>query len=154
MLLLVSNNKRLLLCKKLIRLISEVIWYNCRHERQTYDRLVFMHVIIIESFCRSKIPHDHIDGLVQDCSNSIVNALELLQSCTMPSIYDYHGNATRYMSSGQKCRTSYHIVLRKHFPQCIYLVLRHTCKEVIIDVVLWNIILPIPFLRQLFRLTA
>ena len=25
------------------------------------------------------------DGLVQDCSNSIANALELLQSCTKPS---------------------------------------------------------------------
>ena len=29
---------------------------------------------------------DH-DGLVQDCSNSIGNALELLQSCTKPLIY-------------------------------------------------------------------
>ena len=29
---------------------------------------------------------DYIDGLVQDCSNSIANALELLQSCTKPSI--------------------------------------------------------------------
>ena len=27
----------------------------------------------------------YIDGLVQDCSNSIANALELLQSCTEPS---------------------------------------------------------------------
>ena len=27
------------------------------------------------------------DGLVQDCSNSIANAMELLQSCTKPSIY-------------------------------------------------------------------
>ena len=27
------------------------------------------------------------DGLVQDCSNSIVKALELLQSCTTPSKY-------------------------------------------------------------------
>ena len=27
------------------------------------------------------------DGLVQDCSNSFANALELLQSCTKPSIY-------------------------------------------------------------------
>ena len=27
-----------------------------------------------------------MDGLVQDCSNSIANALELLQSCTKPSI--------------------------------------------------------------------
>ena len=33
----------------------------------------------------------HINGLVQDCSNSIANALELLQSCTKPSIYRlYH----------------------------------------------------------------
>ena len=28
----------------------------------------------------------HFDGLVRDCSNSIANALELLQSCTKPSI--------------------------------------------------------------------
>ena len=28
-----------------------------------------------------------INGLVQDCSNSIVNALELLQSCTIPSMH-------------------------------------------------------------------
>ena len=32
------------------------------------------------------ITMDYIDGLVQDCSNSIANALELLQSCTKPSI--------------------------------------------------------------------
>ena len=29
----------------------------------------------------------HIDGLVQECSNSIANALELLQSCTKPSMW-------------------------------------------------------------------
>ena len=29
----------------------------------------------------------YIDGLVQDCSNSIANALELLQSCTKPSMF-------------------------------------------------------------------
>ena len=29
----------------------------------------------------------HIDGLAQDCSNSIAKALELLQSCTKPSIW-------------------------------------------------------------------
>ena len=29
----------------------------------------------------------NIDSLVQDCSNSIANALELLESCTKPSIY-------------------------------------------------------------------
>ena len=30
----------------------------------------------------------HINGLVQDCSISIANALEILQSCTKPSIYE------------------------------------------------------------------
>ena len=29
----------------------------------------------------------HINGLVQDCSNSSALAMELLQSCTKPSIY-------------------------------------------------------------------
>ena len=30
---------------------------------------------------------EHIDGLVQDCSKPIANALELLQFCIKPSIY-------------------------------------------------------------------
>ena len=30
----------------------------------------------------------HIDGLAQDCSNSSALAMELLQSCAKPSIYD------------------------------------------------------------------
>ena len=33
----------------------------------------------------SQFKNVNIDGLVQDCSNSIANALELLQSCTKPS---------------------------------------------------------------------
>ena len=28
----------------------------------------------------------HVDGLVQDCSNSSALAMELLQSCTKPSM--------------------------------------------------------------------
>ena len=35
----------------------------------------------------------YVDGLVQDCSNSIANALELLQSCTMPSMWYLNYNA-------------------------------------------------------------
>ena len=30
------------------------------------------------------VGHLYIDGLVQDCSNSIAKALELLQSCAKP----------------------------------------------------------------------
>ena len=33
------------------------------------------------------ISDEHIDVLVQDCSNSIANALELLQSCIKPSTH-------------------------------------------------------------------
>ena len=29
----------------------------------------------------------YVNSLVQECSNSIANALELLQSCTKPSVY-------------------------------------------------------------------
>ena len=49
---------------------------------------------------------DQIDGLVQDCSNSISNALELLQSFTKPSINDVIQNGrqglekSRNISSG------------------------------------------------------
>ena len=32
-------------------------------------------------------PSYDLNGLVQDCSNSIANALELFQSCTKPSIW-------------------------------------------------------------------
>ena len=35
---------------------------------------------------RKKQNKDHSDGLVQDFSNSIANALELLQSCTKTSL--------------------------------------------------------------------
>ena len=33
-----------------------------------------------------------IDGIVPDCSVSIANTLEILQSCIKPSIYDFVGN--------------------------------------------------------------
>ena len=33
--------------------------------------------------------YSHIDGIVQDCSNSIAKALELLQSCTKPMHYNH-----------------------------------------------------------------
>ena len=46
--------------------------------------LVCSHVSL--SYAQQNNIHD-IDGLVQDCSISIANILEILQSCTKPSIY-------------------------------------------------------------------
>ena len=35
------------------------------------------------------IIYQHVDGLVPDCSISIANALEILQSCTKPLMWEY-----------------------------------------------------------------
>ena len=40
-------------------------------------------LIFLENKCHEM---KYIDGLMQDCINSIANALELLQSCTKPLI--------------------------------------------------------------------
>ena len=54
----------------------------------------------------------YIDGLVQDCSNSIANALELLQSCNEPSIYIYESYIHKCLAINIKTetQTSYTIV--------------------------------------------
>ena len=39
------------------------------------------------TFSLSCISIHHIDGLAQDCSNSIALAMQLLQSCTKPSMF-------------------------------------------------------------------
>ena len=41
----------------------------------------------------------YIDGLVQNCSNSIANALELLQSCTKPLICFTHLSYTLFQDA-------------------------------------------------------
>ena len=46
--------------------------------------------IIINMYVWYKLVAD-INGLVQVCSISIANALEILESCTKPSIYHVYG---------------------------------------------------------------
>ena len=53
-----------------------------RHETWKIFSIIFTNLqITVLPFVKL----EHLDGLVQDCSNSIANALELLQSCTKPS---------------------------------------------------------------------
>ena len=66
-----------------------------------------------------KICRAYIDGLVQDCSNSIAYALELLQFCTKPSIY----STCMYVLSDN----------------CIRL-FRYVCDDLVIAVIQLNII--------------
>ena len=42
------------------------------------------------------IVFDNCDGLVQDCSNSIANAQELLQSCTKPLEWSYNKHERKW----------------------------------------------------------
>ena len=49
------------------------------HQENAFENVYKMWVILFRP--------PYCDGLVQDCSNSIANALELLLSCTIPSIY-------------------------------------------------------------------
>ena len=44
----------------------------------------------------------HINGLVQDCSISIANALEILQSCTEPSIHPVRYKTKEYTFYGEE----------------------------------------------------
>ena len=53
------------------------VWINGRHVSDDISICFYLN----EKF--------YIDGLAQDCCNSIANALELLQSCTKPSIYGF-----------------------------------------------------------------
>ena len=56
----------------------------------------------------SKMHRTDIYGLVQDCSNSIANALELLQSCIKPSISLFrHDNTSHPIMNDWAIRVTY-----------------------------------------------
>ena len=59
----------------------------------------------------------YIDGIVQDCSNSIANALELLQSYTKPSIYSvlWALFCNGYISAPGESRSNLPILVRVHW---------------------------------------
>ena len=51
----------------------------------------YFYLCVVDEICifrelRMSCANTHFDGLVQDCSNSIANALESLQSCIKPSV--------------------------------------------------------------------
>ena len=54
---------------------------------QLYMSVLIQQMQKIQKLWNGKL---HINGLVQDCSNSIANALELLQSCTKPLIWQLY----------------------------------------------------------------
>ena len=68
----------------------------------------------------------NIDGLVQDCSNSIANALELLQSCTKPSNYIFYVFSEKYSITDMSilpllfdtgCQVDYLVIPQRYMKQ-------------------------------------
>ena len=61
--------------------------YKCISIKENDCTLIqFQFNFVFEGSINIKLWLDYIDGFVQDCSNSIANALELLQSCAKPSV--------------------------------------------------------------------
>ena len=70
--------------------LSQGLNWSCRIHSLVYK--VNFHVKLMNSIdwwyrMRVNLSRKKFGGLVQDCTNCIANALELLQSCTKPSIY-------------------------------------------------------------------
>ena len=68
--------------RKTINIGLQIIWI--------LDNFQFFQVFVLRERCPrpfSMFSGHYFDGLVQNCSNSIANALELPQSCTKPSIF-------------------------------------------------------------------
>ena len=61
------------------------IWILSNHVVTEHALHVFKHSTFLR-LCQPVNKKCHIDGLVRDCSNSIANTLELLQSCTKLSM--------------------------------------------------------------------
>ena len=73
-------------------------------------------------FHHTRVSSELVDGLVQDCSNSIAKALELLLSCTKPSIW----MNTNHSSQNDGCSLLYLLLTL-----VIYRILRHFCQKLI-----------------------
>ena len=70
---------------------NKIAWK--KSEVDIYLKVIFVYrlIFVISSMgllARKQWGTFHVDGLVQDCSISIANALEMLQSCPKPSMYD------------------------------------------------------------------
>ena len=77
----------------------------------------------------------HIDGLVQDCSNSIANAMELLQSCTKPSICAIY---VRIIALGKTENTNSFILLARFLQIMFILPLMMMSNHITFETTSWG----------------
>ena len=72
-------------------MIEEAVIKYCNQKKSEYLNLVVSSLSIFTNHMIEWMFHD-INGLVQDCSSPIANALELLQFCHKSSICCYENN--------------------------------------------------------------
>ena len=63
--------------------------------------------LLVEHRLGHSIDQNQIDGWVQDCSNSIANALDLLMSCTKPSIWFWSSTVCDIHAAPPACPRSW-----------------------------------------------
>ena len=68
-------------------MMRDIPWETCPQYWLLTQEICLPASVISQMINNVEISVFNIDGLVQDCSNSSELALELLQSCTEPSIY-------------------------------------------------------------------
>ena len=81
--------------------VKATLWESVTRQGHVYHKVIFV----------AKVQQADVDGLMQDCSDSIANALELLQSWTEPSMW----------SSTCKISTAFHSIcflIHICFPTC------------------------------------
>ena len=73
-----------------------------RNGSQTYSKLHSEFEQMVEVFRMVQLSNAYIDGLVRDCSNPNALAMELLQSCTKPSIWCTSGRWANQLRSPEQ----------------------------------------------------
>ena len=115
-----SNNKLVLVesmtwCQADNKALSEAMMaqFTDTYESPGLNELI-CHSFLLSFFLTHSSCFYNIDGLVQDCSNSTANALELLQFCAKPSLYTVflkcNFNTNSYICISY--HTFYHILTR------------------------------------------
>ena len=89
----------------------------CIHNADSLFIILFYHIRFIKFFWKGP----YFNGLVQDCSISIANALEILQSCIKPSIWRILKSFQRRKKMLSHTTNKWHCCIRSNFPAIIKL---------------------------------
>ena len=110
--------------KQQVMSINLTMWSTMQYH-VVVDHIAFY---VIHSQVRYNPEAHHLDDSVQDCSNSIANALELLQSCTKKSICDVIKREAVIMLVVELLISSSFLSLLWNYLECKYM-FTYTCRS-------------------------